>query len=83
MPNHEEAREGGLSSATLNLVTLTQSVSLNWKLALWLGWLESQFLGSTCLCLPKVAVIGMGNHARLFTWVLVIQTPVLIGRAEI
>lgn len=32
---------------------------------------------------PKAAVIGMGNHVRLFTWVLVTQTPVLIGRAEI
>lgn len=83
MSIHEEAREGSLSSATLNLVTLRQSVSLNWKLALWLGWLESQFLGYTCLSLPKAAVIGMGNHVRLFTWVLMTQTPVLIGRAEI
>lgn len=42
---YAQSREGGLLSATLNLVTLRQSVSLNWKLALWLGWLESQFLG--------------------------------------
>lgn len=84
-PVHVEARGGQwMFSSIAFFILLRQSVSLNWRLAFWLGQasladcLASELSGSICLRLPVPRGTGACSHASCFLRISKIQTQVLM-----